>query len=139
MAETTTSGAKRTPDWTLIRKEYEGRLFIPPMICRRHGISTAQLRYRRQKEDWLSLKAHPPSKTALITRMIRVLDAQIKELETAMDIPIDKRTKMLADQVKTLDNLIEMGAAERNVKPPSKRDMVDIRAKLVKRLEQAAR
>lgn len=129
----------RRPDWGIIRAEYEGRQFIPAMICQRHGITPAQLRYRREKEDWLSLKAHPPSRIGLVTRMLRVLDGQIRELEEARDMPIEKRAKMLAEQVKTMDKLIEMGAAERNVEPPSSKDMADLRAKLVKRLEQSAR
>ncbi len=130
---------KRQPDWAIVRAEYEGRLFLPPMICQRHGITPAQLRYRREKEDWLSLKAHPPSMMHLIVRMLRVLDAQMRELETNMDLPIDKKATMLAGQVKTLDKLIEMGAAKRNVEPPSSKDMTDLRAKLVKRLEQSER
>lgn len=135
MAETST----RRPDWTTIRAEYEGRLYTPEVICQRHGITKSRLRYRREREDWLSIKAHPPSKNALVARMLRVLDAQIKELEKAEEMPIDKRSKMLADHVKTLDKLIELGAAERNVEPPSRRDMTDLRAKLVKRFEQSQR
>jgi len=131
-------GRRRPPDWATIRAEYEGRLFIPATICERHGVSLAQLRYRREKEGWLSLKAHPPSRTHLVARMLRVLDGQIRELEGATDMPIDKRARMLADHVKTMDKLIELGAAERNVEPPSRKDMTDLRAKLVKRLDQAA-
>ena len=139
MNATGSEAGKREPDWATIRAEYEGRLFLPPLICQRHGITPAQLRYRREKEDWLSLKAHPPSKTQLVARMIRVLDAQMRELETNVELPIDKRASMLAGQVKTLDKLIEMGAAERNVEPPSTKDMTDLRAKLVKRLVQSDR
>ncbi|SMQ61094.1 hypothetical protein SAMN06295905_0471 [Devosia lucknowensis] len=133
------AGTKQTPDWATIRAEYEGRLYTPDVICQRHGITAARLRYRREREDWLNIKAHPPTRNALVARMLRVLDEQIKELERAEDMAIDKRAKMLADQVKTLDKLIELGAAERNVEPPSKRDMTDLRAKLVKRLDQSQR
>lgn len=133
------AGHKQPPDWATIRGEYEGRMFVPAMICRRHGITLSQLRYRREKEDWLSLRAHPPSRMHLVARMLRVLDGQIRELENARDMPIDKRAKMLADQVRTMDKLIELGATERNVEPPTRKDMTDLRAKLVKRLEQSAR
>lgn len=136
MDETTISGGKRLPDWQVIRAEYEGRLFHPQTICKRHGVTVAQLRYRREQEDWVSMRASPPRKADLVARMLRVLEAQLKELEKAKDMPIDKKAKVLADEVRTLDKLIEMGAAERNVEPPSRRDMADIRAKLVKRLDQ---
>ena len=122
-----------------VRAEYEGRLYPPDMICTRHGISIARLRYRREKEGWQAIKGHPPNKTVLIARMLRVLDTQIAELEKADDMPIDKKTKMLAEQVKTLDALIEMGAAPRNVEPPTRKDMATLRAKLAKRLEQSER
>jgi hypothetical protein len=124
------------PDWQIIRAEYEGRLFHPAMICRRHGITTAQLRYRREQEDWISLRASPPRKQDLVARMLRVLEGQIRELEKDTDMPIDKKAKVLADEVRTLDKLIEMGAAERNVEPPTRKDMTDLRAKLVKRIDQ---
>jgi hypothetical protein len=127
------------PDWQAVRAEYEGRLYPPDTICQRHGISTSRLRYRRQKEGWSAIKGHPPTKSVLITRLLRVLASQIGELEEANDMAIDKKSKLLSEQVKTLDALIEMGAAPRNVEPPSRRDMKDIRAKLVKRLDQADR
>jgi hypothetical protein len=121
-------------DWAAVREEYEGRLFHPHVICRRHGITTSQLRYRREQEDWISMRASPPRKTDLVARMLRVLEAQIKELENAEDMPIDKKAKVLADEVRTLDKLIELGAAPRNVEPPERRNMTEIRAKLVQRL-----
>ncbi|UYN99691.1 MAG: hypothetical protein KIT02_00110 [Devosia sp.] len=124
------------PDWGVIRAEYESRQFIPTVICRRHGVTLSQLRYRREVEGWTSIKMRVPTTAKLVARMLRVLEGQIKELEQAMDSPIDKQASVLASQVKTLDKLIELGAAERNVEPPSKRDMTDLRAKLVKRLDQ---
>jgi hypothetical protein len=127
---------RKAPDWETIRFEYEGRLFHPEVICQRHGITPAQLRYRREKQDWLSIKASPLRKADLVERMLRVLEAQIRELEKAEDMPIDKKAKVLADEVRTLDKLIELGAAERNVEPPTRKDLTDLRAKLIKRREQ---
>lgn len=124
------------PDWASIREEYEGRQFLPTVICRRHGISVAQLRYRREKEGWLSARARVPKQADLVARMLKVLDKQIRKLEAAVNEPIDKQTNVLATQVKTLDKLIELGAAKPNVEPASRKDMTDLRAKLVKRMEQ---
>jgi hypothetical protein len=126
-------------DWEAVRAEYEGRLFHPEMICKRHGITVSQLRYRREQEDWISIRASPPRTGDLVARMLKVLEAQIKELEKATDMPIDKKAKVLADEVRILDKLIEMGAAKRNVEPPTRKDMTDLRAKLAKRLEQSRR
>ena len=38
-----TADGKTQPDWDSIRTEYEGRQFVPQTICRRHGITPAQL------------------------------------------------------------------------------------------------
>jgi hypothetical protein len=136
MSEQTGAGDKGPPDWATIRVEYEGRLFVPGTICSRHGITIAQLRHRRQCEGWLSQRERKPKQAVLVARMLKVLERQIRDLEMNKDDPVDKRTNTLATQVKTLDKLIEMGAAERNVEPASRKDMTDLRAKLVKRLDQ---
>lgn len=131
-----TSPRPAAPDWRAIRAEYESRQFLPTAICQRHGVSVAQLRYRREVEGWASINMRVPTQAKLVARLLRVLETQIKQLEREMDTPIDKQASILASQVKTLDKLIELGASERNVEPPSRRDMADIRAKLVKRLDQ---
>lgn len=122
--------------WDAIREEYEGRHFVPATICKRHGITLAQLRYRRECEGWLSIKARVVRQDDLVARMLKVLGKQIRRLEMAVDEPIDKQANVLSTHVKTLDKLIELGAAQRNVEPPTNRDMTDLRNKLAKRIEQ---
>lgn len=124
------------PDWTSIREEYEGRLFLPTAICRRYGITAAQLRYRREMEGWIGARARVPKQADLVARMLKVLDKQIRRLEAAVNEPIDKQVKALADSVKTLDILIRHGAAKPNVEPATRKDVTDLKAKLVKRMEQ---
>lgn len=132
----TTAAAGAAPDWDAVRAEYEGREFLPLIICQRHGITLSQLRYRRECEGWFSARARPPRRDDLVARMLKVLDKQIRQLETAVNEPIDKQANVLATQVKTLDKLIEMGAAKRNAEPATRKDMTDLRAKLAKRLDQ---
>ena len=139
MAEATPDKRQGATDWDAVRAEYEGRLFHPATICRRHGITAAQLRYRRERGGWLAINARPPRQDDIVRRMLAILARQVKQLEKAMDEPIDKQTRTLAEQVKTLDKLIELGATERNAEPPTRQDMTGLRAKLVRRLEQAAR
>ena len=122
--------------WDIIRAEYEGRQFVPAVICRRHGITPAQLRYRREAEGWPSIRARVVRQEDLVARMLKVLDEQIRRLEAAVDMPIDKQASVLGAQVKTLDKLIELGAAQPNVEPPTHKDMTDLRNKLAKRIEQ---
>jgi predicted lipase len=124
------------PNWAAIREEYEGRRFVPATICKRYGITPAQLRYRRQVEGWLSASARAARQDGLVARMLKVLDKQIRRLEMAVNEPIEKQANVLSTSVKTLDKLIELGAAERNVEPATKKDMTDLRDKLAKRIDQ---
>ncbi len=129
-------GPKGPVRWDDVRAEYESRQFMPTAICRRHGITLSQLRYRRETEGWLSIRARTIRPDELISRMVKVLDRQISLLEGKVDEPIDKQANILATHIKSLDKLIELGAAKPNVPPPSKKDMTDLRNKLAKRLEQ---
>lgn len=127
---------ERAIRWDAIREEYEGRLFRPATICQRYGITPSQLRYRRESEGWLSIRARVVRHVDLIARMLKVLDKQVSWLEAAVTEPIDKRARVLSIQVKTLDTLIAMGAAKPNVEPPSPENLEDMRNKVVKRIEQ---
>lgn len=111
--------------WDVIRGEYESRQFIPPVICKRHGITLAQLRYRREAEGWLSARARIVRKEDLVARMLKVLDKQVRRLEMAVDEPIDKQANVLSTHIKSLDKLIELGAAQANVEPATKKDVTD--------------
>lgn len=130
------AGKTASVNWDVIRQEYETRSFLPAMICKRHGITLYQLRYRRQSEGWLSCRARIVTKADLVARMLKVFDKQIRKLEAAVNEPIDKQANVLATMTKTLDKLIELGAAERNVEPPTRKDMADLRDKLAERLDQ---
>jgi hypothetical protein len=67
--------AERSVRWDDVRAEYEGRMFVPSTICKRHGI--AQLRYRREMEGWLSARARVPRKEDMVAQMLKVLDKQL--------------------------------------------------------------
>lgn len=122
--------------WDDIRVEYEGRQFLPATICKRYGITLSQLRYRREVEGWLSARARIVRHEDIVAHMLKVLDKQIRQLERAVDEPIEKQANALSTHVKTLDKLIELGAARPNAEPASKKDVADLRTKLAKRIEQ---
>ncbi|MET3926192.1 hypothetical protein [Devosia sp. 2618] len=136
MVDLTGAPDDRTIRWDAVRQEYESRQFLPAVICKRYGISTAQLRYRRESEGWLSARARVVRQDELVARMMKVLDKQVRRLEMAVTEPIDKQANVLGIHVKTLDKLIELGASQPNVEPASKKDMSDLRDKLAKRIDQ---
>jgi hypothetical protein len=136
MSDEGASGNGAAPNWAAIREEYEGRKFLPAVICKRYGISLAQLRYRREIEGWLSARSRIVRQDGLVARMLKVLDKQVRRLEMAVNEPIEKQANVLSTSVKTLDKLIELGAARANVEPATKKDMTDLRDKLAKRIDQ---
>lgn len=136
MHEAADSGSGE-PDWNIIRTEYASRAFAPRALCARHGITMAQLRYRRECEGWPNANGKGVKPADLVVRMLSVLARQVTQLENTMDEPIERQANTLATQVKILDKLIELGAAQRNVEPPTRRDMTDLRTKLARRIDQS--
>lgn len=100
MAQDGAAGGAAPINWVAIREEYEGRLFLPRVICKRYGITSAQLRRRREVEGWLSARARRVQKGDLVARMMKVLDRQIRQLEAAVNEPIEKQVGALSASVR---------------------------------------
>ncbi|UXN73463.1 hypothetical protein N8D56_21775 [Devosia sp. A8/3-2] len=98
MSDEGASGNGAAPNWAAIREEYEGRKFLPAMICKRYGISLAQLRYRREIEGWLSARARIVRQDGPVARMLKVLDKQVRRLEMAVN-ETDRKTGQCARHV----------------------------------------
>jgi len=124
------------PDWAAIRMDFEARTVPPRELCRRYAVTPAQLRYRREREGWVGSRVHLVKSSDLIHRMFKILNKQVRLLENAVKDPIDKQVGALGATVKTFEKLVELSAAERNVKPIAKKDMRNLRDKLAKRIDQ---
>jgi hypothetical protein len=125
-----------TPDWAAIRIAYEARSASAKAISAQHGITAAQLRYRREKEGWVGSHTRIVSHADLIRRMLKVLDKHLRILEKPMTGPVDKDAMLLSTMTKTLEKLTEMGNAARAGQPAQKKDISDLRDKVAKRIEQ---
>lgn len=124
------------PDWAAVQADYEQSNGTLPEICARHGITGAQLRHRRERHGWQLRNEWGLRVGPLISRMLRVLDGQVRELETQMTDPVDKNAALLGTMTKTLEKLIELDEAQRSRKPAKRKEMSDIRNKLATRIEQ---
>jgi len=136
MDEQATTARTEAPDWDAIRLDYESRAFLPKDICRRYAVTDSQLRYRREREGWVGSRARVVRSSDLINRLFKILNKQVRLLENAVKDPIDKQVGALSATVKTFEKLVELSAAERNVKPVDKKDMRNLRDKLAKRIDQ---
>ena len=122
-------------DWAAVQRDYERHILTNTAICERHGITTAQLRYRHQKYGWVAYRARRTDRTALFSRMLKVFDKHLRKLEASDMINTDKEINALATATKTLDKIIELQDAEQPM-PAEKQDMADLRDKLAERIDQ---
>ena len=123
-------------DWAAVQLDYEQSNGSLADICQRFGVTEAQLRYRRERHGWTMRNEWGLRVPPLISRMMRVLDAQVRQLEKQMTEPVDKSVALLGTMTKTLEKLIELDEAQRAKRPAKRKEMSDIRNKLVARIEQ---
>ena len=123
-------------DWAAVQLDYEQSNGSLADICQRFGVTEAQLRYRRERHGWTMRNEWGLRVLPLISRMMRVLDAQVRQLEKQMTEPVDKSVALLGTMTKTLEKLIELDEAQRAKRPAKRKEMSDIRNKLVARIEQ---
>jgi hypothetical protein len=143
-------------DLEAVRADYEGNLLTLDEVAERHGISKTTIDNRRRSEGWLSRKLKKQvSRGDIISRMFRILERQIIQLEQSMkaanqpqgEQPVahkevsEKEVAVLGKLVGTLEKLItiETAAVDRP-KPVAKgRDMHTLRDQLAERIEQLKR
>lgn len=123
-------------DWAAVQLDYETNNGTLAEICQRHGVTIAQMRTRRERQGWQLRNDWNLRVAPLITRMMRVLDGQVRELEKQMTEPVDKNVALLGTMTKTLEKLIELQEAQRAQKPAQRKEVSDIRNKLAARIEQ---
>ncbi len=77
----------------------------------------------------------------LISKMFRLLDRKITQLEMTMDEPVDKEVAVLGSLTRSLKDLIELDLKEksRTGKKTRRGDMDALRQKLAERIEQLSR
>lgn len=139
-------------DWAAVQIDYEQHNGVLSEICVRHGVTLAQLRYRREQHNWKPRLDRNLRVAPMINRMLRVLDGQVRQLENNMntapkkdsdsgpDPRLDKNATLLGTMTRTLEKLIELDGARRTQNPAAhprhNKQMSDIRNKLVARIEQ---
>jgi uncharacterized membrane protein YgaE (UPF0421/DUF939 family) len=125
-------------DWLAIRIAYEARDCTEEELRRQHGVTEGQIRYRREKENWVKRSTRKIERGTLITRMMSVLARQVSILERQMNGQIDKEAALLGTMTKTLEKLMELERADA-AQRPSQKDLTELRAKVAKRIEQLTR
>lgn len=132
---------KRTDvDWMAVRTDYEDLTLPITDLLAKHAISESTLYDRIRKQGWPNRQpAKPVTRTALIERLYRLLEGQIRQLETELRGAGDKQVALLGALTRNLEKLTEMERKERGEKartPKRKADISALRAKLARRIDE---
>ena len=129
-----------TIDWAAVRTDYHSARESIVGLCRRYGLIKANLLAKAAEEGWKRRRHKTPERRTIISRMFRLLDRQIIELEENMTDTGDKEVAVLGRLVSTLGKLIDIENAE--VNRPARvqgKDMHELRNRLAERIEQLKR
>lgn len=135
--------------WRRIKADHDTKQFTQKQLCEMHGVTPSALKWRIKRDLWSPrYRSRVVDRPQIIARMFRVLELQVKSLETELDDMErragrsgDNEASLLGKLAGTLDKLIALDAKAAN-KPVSRqrtKRMEDIRQKLVERIEQLKR
>lgn len=131
-----------TRDWVAIRRAYELTDETIKDICQRFGVTKSALEHRWKKGRWLSRQAaNRAGHSSTRDRLFALLERQASKLANDTSTTLnDKETKQLTELVKNFETLSAVKPEDAdNGGPAQKKDMVDMRDKLAKRIDQYKR
>lgn len=136
------------PDWHAVRADYDDGMLLAELYGK-HRISSSQLSGRITKEAWPRRnRSRVVDRPMIITRMFRVLERQVVDLEMEMAEMTrnakrsgDKEVVLLGKLASTLDKLMDLDvrAGEGRRTKTRTKAMQDIHHKLIERIEQLKR
>lgn len=135
--------------WARVKADYDTGEHTQLELCARHGVTPSQLKYRIKHHLWTPrYRSKAVDRPLIIARLFRVLELQVKNLETEMNEMADgaKRSgegevAVLGKLAANLERLMDLDARlpEKRRGKQQTRHMQDIRNKLVQRIEQLKR
>jgi len=129
-------------DWAAIQSAYEAGQISVGAICQKHAMSKTVLYAAVHEGGWIMRTAGAPvQRQALITRLFKVLDRQINQMETTMTKTGDREVSLLGNLAKTLEKLIEIEDRERKVRktPQNSREMAELRSRITQRIDRISK
>jgi hypothetical protein len=121
--------------------DYEGNVIPIRELCPLYGIGPTTLNKMVTLHGWRRRSPRRVDPKDLIGRLLRLLDARVRELEAGMNKAGTIEVAELGKMVTSLDKLIIMRKAEAAAapRPGRTREMSDIKARLIERIEQLKR
>ena len=125
----TKASRRRAPDWAAVRRLYEEGGTTVAAIAAAHGITTSAILKRRAAEGWpkrsvagsgsskTAPRGHAPAtgRNALIARLLRVVDRNLKLMEMHMDsgqpgtaADRERESRAIGTLTRTIEKLTEL-------------------------------
>ncbi|MBU1175267.1 MAG: hypothetical protein KKH72_07675 [Alphaproteobacteria bacterium] len=127
------------PDWTAIRADYEAGMRPVADICAQYAVEGWRLYQRCEAEGWPRRRAaRATTRSALVTRLYRLLERQITELEMKTDDLGDKEAAILGTLTRNLEKLADLDRKEQGERKdrPKRTDIAVLRRKLAERIDR---
>lgn len=129
----------KTPDWEAVRADYERTGLTLAQILDRHGITRSRFDYEWKRRDWpRRTTRNKPGRADLVTRLFRMLERQIAQLETEVADNKDKEVTILGNLTRNLEKLIELDQKQDRAGNPNEQrtDIDHLRLRLSRRIAQ---
>lgn len=126
--------------WAAVQIDYVANMPLTE-LCLKHAVTSDELSEARRRFGWRRKRSvRQAGRTMIIKRLFRLLDRQIEQMERDMKDTGEKEAAVLGRLVGTLGKLIEIdGAAGKIAKQRTTKEMVEIRNKLIRRIEELKR
>ena len=149
MASTVGDDDRETAFWAEVRADYEATGDTQKVVADRFKVTVSALKWRVTHEFWAPRhRSRGTGRPLIIARMLRVLELQVKDLETEMrELGLakkrsgEKEVVLLGKLVGNLDKLLHLdrGVSQHGAGLRRSRQMEDIKGKLIERIEQLKR
>jgi hypothetical protein len=140
---------REVPLWAAVKADHDTGNYTQQQLCDMHGVTRSALNWRIKRDTWTRrYSTKSVNRKQIIARMFRVLELQVKSLETEMNEMErgarrsgDREVSLLGKLAGNLDKLIALKATPGNKADNRKgtKHMEDMRNKLVERIEQLKR
>ncbi len=126
-------------DWSAVRQDYESDTMTAVGICLKYGIGHDVLATQARRSKWYGEhRSGGLDRSILVRQLLGVLEKQIKHLQGAeMTTTGEKEAAVLGKLTATLDKLFDLDGKAATNRPGTAhtKEMQELRAKLIKRLE----
>jgi hypothetical protein len=126
--------------WAAVGYDYLETDISGSQLLLKHDLTQGEFNHARTKYGWSRRTVGPADRGHIIRRLFRLADRMLANLEQEMTTTGDKEVAVLGRLVQSVAKLIDLEtAAGADGTPKQSKELLDIRGKLVARIEELKR